>query len=131
MEDDLKKKGKKDDLTKNKNHFLIPLKFRGKPFPGLAQLSKIFIIFKLYKIYHYIIKMCRTWHILSQSARCVYLTHHWIAGRQAGQAMLNRTERLTAAITISSSLYFNTSLSWGFRVTYKYRWGMWMLCFNR
>jgi hypothetical protein len=29
---------------KNKNLFLIPLKFRGKPFLGLAQLSKIFYI---------------------------------------------------------------------------------------
>ena len=27
---------------KNQNLFLIPLKFRGKPFLGLAQLSKIF-----------------------------------------------------------------------------------------
>ena len=31
-----------DDL--NKNLFMIHLKFRGKPFLGLAQLSKIFII---------------------------------------------------------------------------------------
>ena len=52
MEDDLKKNIKKmeddpkntknDDLKKNINLFLIPLKFRGKPFLGLAQLSKIF-----------------------------------------------------------------------------------------
>ena len=40
-EDDQKKEKKEDDL-KNKNLFLIPLKFRGKPFLGLAQLSKIF-----------------------------------------------------------------------------------------
>ena len=33
---------KEDDLNKNKNLFSIPLKFRGKPFLGLAQLSKIF-----------------------------------------------------------------------------------------
>jgi hypothetical protein len=39
MEDNLKKKKKK-----KKNLFLIPLKFRGKPFLGLAQLSKIFEI---------------------------------------------------------------------------------------
>ena len=32
----------------NKNHFLIPLKFRGKPFLGLAQLSKIFWILSWY-----------------------------------------------------------------------------------
>ena len=40
MEDDLKKKGRrpKKDLK-----ILIPLKFRGKPFLGLAQLSKIFL----------------------------------------------------------------------------------------
>jgi hypothetical protein len=31
-----------DDLKKNKNLFSIPLKSRGKPFLGLAQLSKIF-----------------------------------------------------------------------------------------
>jgi hypothetical protein len=31
-----------DDLKKN-HLFLIPLKFRGKPFLGLAQLSKIFL----------------------------------------------------------------------------------------
>jgi hypothetical protein len=36
MEDDLKKKKKKKTL------FSIPLKFSGKPFLGLAQLSKIF-----------------------------------------------------------------------------------------
>jgi hypothetical protein len=40
MVDDLKKR-KKDDLKKYKNHFLIPPKFRGKTFLGLAQLSKI------------------------------------------------------------------------------------------
>ena len=43
-EDDLKKNEKnEDDLkkTKTKKLFLIPLKFRGKPFLGLAQLSKI------------------------------------------------------------------------------------------
>jgi hypothetical protein len=32
---------KEDDIKKNL--FLIPLKFRGKPFLGLAQLSKIFV----------------------------------------------------------------------------------------
>ena len=31
--------------TSKKNLFLIPLKFRGKPFLGLAQLSKIFIVY--------------------------------------------------------------------------------------
>ena len=41
-EDDLKKNEKNEDDLK-KNLFLIPLKFRGKPFfGGLAQLSKIF-----------------------------------------------------------------------------------------
>ena len=40
MEDDLKKK-MEDDLKKIKNLFSIPLKSRGKPFLGLAQLSKI------------------------------------------------------------------------------------------
>jgi hypothetical protein len=39
MEDDLKKE-KEDDLQKNL--FLIPLQFRGKPYLGLAQLSSIF-----------------------------------------------------------------------------------------
>jgi hypothetical protein len=54
MEDDLKKirngrrpqKNKKWKTTlkkKKKNIFSIPLKFRGKPFLGLAQLSKISI----------------------------------------------------------------------------------------
>ena len=55
MEDNLKKiKKNKDYLKKNekwrrpkkkikKNLFSIPLKFRGKPFLGLAQLSKIFL----------------------------------------------------------------------------------------
>ena len=38
MEDDLKKNNNK------KNRFSILLKFRGKPFLGLAQLSKICII---------------------------------------------------------------------------------------
>ena len=43
MEDDLKKKMK---MTYKKNHlFSIPLEFRGKPFLGLNQLSKIFISF--------------------------------------------------------------------------------------
>ena len=40
-EGDLKKMEKNEDNL-NKNLFLIPLKFRGKPFLGLAQLSKIF-----------------------------------------------------------------------------------------
>ena len=35
-----KKRKKEDDLKQKK--ILIPLKFRGKPFLGLAQLSKIF-----------------------------------------------------------------------------------------
>ena len=62
MKDDLKKKdgreeknGRRpqqklkmdDDLKINKNLFSIPLKFRGKPFLGLAQLSRIFYILKL------------------------------------------------------------------------------------
>jgi hypothetical protein len=38
-----KKEKKEDDLKKNL--FSIPLKFRGKPFLGLAQLSKIFNIY--------------------------------------------------------------------------------------
>jgi hypothetical protein len=48
MENSLKKmkttkiRGKKKKTSK-KNLFLIPLKFRGKPFLGLAQLSKIFL----------------------------------------------------------------------------------------
>ena len=37
-----KKLNKNEDDLK-KNIFLIPLKFRGKPFLGLAQLSKIYI----------------------------------------------------------------------------------------
>ena len=41
MEEDLKKKKRRPTI--NENLFLIPLKFRGKPFLGLAQLSKIFI----------------------------------------------------------------------------------------
>ena len=61
MEDDIKKDIKKmeDDLKKNKkiktnskkNLFLIPLKFRDKPFLGLAQLSKIFLCGKFNLIY--------------------------------------------------------------------------------
>jgi hypothetical protein len=39
MEDDLKKQTKKED---DLNLFSIPLKSRGKPFLGLAQLSKIY-----------------------------------------------------------------------------------------
>jgi hypothetical protein len=35
----------KDDLKKNKNLFLIPLKWGGKPFLGLAQLSKIVLLY--------------------------------------------------------------------------------------
>ena len=48
MEDDLKKNGRRpqkmeEDLKKKKkNLFWIPLKFRDKPFLGLAQLSEIF-----------------------------------------------------------------------------------------
>jgi hypothetical protein len=51
MEDDLKKikNGRRPKKKKNgrrpkkkKNLFSIPLKSRGKPFLGLAQLSKIF-----------------------------------------------------------------------------------------
>ena len=47
MEDDLKKIKMEDDLKKKikKNIFSIPLKSRGKPFLGLAQLSKIFIYY--------------------------------------------------------------------------------------
>ena len=37
--------------TSKKNLFLIPLKFRSKPFLGLAQLSKIFIIIIIINIY--------------------------------------------------------------------------------
>ena len=37
-------KKKEDDLKKKKNLFSILLKFRGKPFLGLAQLSKILLI---------------------------------------------------------------------------------------
>ena len=33
---------KKDDLKNKIKKFLIPLKFRDKPFLGLAQLSEIF-----------------------------------------------------------------------------------------
>jgi hypothetical protein len=35
----------KTTSKKNQNLFLIPPKFRGKPFLGLAQLSKIFVFF--------------------------------------------------------------------------------------
>ena len=49
MEDDLKKNEKNGRRPKKrkrkKNLFLIPLRFRGKPFLGLAQLSKIFNIY--------------------------------------------------------------------------------------
>ena len=38
-----KKNKKKMKTTSKKNLFLIPLKFRGKPFLGLAQLSQIFL----------------------------------------------------------------------------------------
>jgi hypothetical protein len=47
MEDDLKKKGRRppkkmeNDLKINKYLFSIHHKFRGKPFLGFAQLSKI------------------------------------------------------------------------------------------
>ena len=43
MEDDLKKnQNRRLPKKKIKNLFSIPLKSRGKPFLGLAQLSKIF-----------------------------------------------------------------------------------------
>jgi hypothetical protein len=51
MEDDLKqirngRRPKKNGRRpKKKSKISIPLKFRGKPFLGLAQLSKIFITF--------------------------------------------------------------------------------------
>ena len=45
MEDDLKKKKKKKRPTKKL--FSISPKFRGKPFLGLAQLSKIFFYLNL------------------------------------------------------------------------------------
>ena len=60
-EDDLKKMGKKWRRPKKnekkwrwpqkkiKNLFLIPLRFRGKPFLGLAQLSKIVLLFSASK----------------------------------------------------------------------------------
>ena len=48
MEDDEKNNGKQ---PKKKSSFLIPLKFRGKPFLGLAQLSKIFIYLLFIIIY--------------------------------------------------------------------------------
>ena len=41
MKTTLKKMKNEDDLKKKK--ISIPLKFRGKPFLGLAQLSKIFL----------------------------------------------------------------------------------------
>ena len=50
MEDGLKKIEVEDDLKKNL--FLIPLKFRGKPFLGFAQLSKILFYFFLYFFIH-------------------------------------------------------------------------------
>ena len=50
MEDDLQKKRQ----HKKKYLFLIPLKFRGKPFLGLAQLSKILKTFILL----FYIKIC-------------------------------------------------------------------------
>ena len=57
MKDNLNKQKMEDDLKKNvyrktKRKILIPLNFRGIPFLGLVQLSKIFIsisyIFYLY-----------------------------------------------------------------------------------
>jgi hypothetical protein len=42
MEDDLKKQLEDDLKKQQQNLFSIPLKFKGKPFLGLAQLSKIF-----------------------------------------------------------------------------------------
>ena len=68
MEEDLKKNKNEDDLKKmkkmkttskkneddlKKNLFLIPLKFSGKPFLGLAQLSKILFNCKIDKIHKY------------------------------------------------------------------------------
>jgi hypothetical protein len=54
MEDDLKKIQNGRQPQKNKNgrqsqqkYFSIPLKLRGKPFLGLAQLSKIFVTAQL------------------------------------------------------------------------------------
>ena len=38
----MKTTSKKNEDDLKKNLFLIPLKFRGKPFLGLAKLSKIF-----------------------------------------------------------------------------------------
>ena len=49
-EDDLKKNEKNEDdlkIKNKKNLFSIHLKFRGKPFLGLAQLSKIFTFIML------------------------------------------------------------------------------------
>jgi hypothetical protein len=46
VEDDLKKK---DNLKKKT--FSIPPKFRGKPFLGLAQLSKILYVFYYCELY--------------------------------------------------------------------------------
>jgi hypothetical protein len=48
MEDDLKKNGRQPKRRGETNLFSIPLKFRGKPFLGLAQLSKIFIYIVLF-----------------------------------------------------------------------------------
>ena len=45
MEDDLKKRKEKKEDDLKKTLFSMPLKFRGKPFLGLAQLSKIFVVF--------------------------------------------------------------------------------------
>ena len=46
MEDDLKKKEKrKKEDNQKKSKILILLKFRGKTFLGLAQLSKIFFVY--------------------------------------------------------------------------------------
>ena len=41
-EDNLKKRKEKRKTPNKIKKILIPLKFRGKPFLGLAQLSKIF-----------------------------------------------------------------------------------------
>ena len=66
MEDDLKKIKMEDDLNlrqmeydlinfkkkkKIKELFSIPLKFRGKPFLGLAQLSNIFLYYCFFNIF--------------------------------------------------------------------------------
>ena len=44
IEDHLKKNGRR---PQKKNHFMIPLEFKGKPFLGMAHLSKI--IFSSFK----------------------------------------------------------------------------------